>query len=73
MKRVKKMKNDKKKQAVSPFAGGCWFCEKKTTNMQFSCEFDTMVHKNCIKKALIANSKHPEAKIMAREFDITIK
>lgn len=66
------MAKKKKKSRVSPFKGGCWFCERKTMNMEFSCEFDTMVHKNCIKRALIANPKHPEAKIMAREFEIKV-
>lgn len=65
-------KKKQNQERVSPFAGGCWFCEKKTTNMQFSCEFDTMVHKNCIKRALIANPKHPEAKLMAKEFEIKV-
>lgn len=41
-------------------------------NMEFSCEFDTMVHKNCIKRALLANSKHPEARIMARELEVKV-
>lgn len=67
------MKDNKKNKVVSPFASGCYFCKKKSTNMQFSCEFSTMVHENCIKKALVRNHKHREAKIMARELDIRTK
>lgn len=65
-------KKKKTKKQVSPFAGGCWFCFKKTKNMQFSCEFDTMVHESCIKKVLMRDSKHAEARIMARELEVKI-
>lgn len=62
----------KQNQKGSSFDQGCWFCGKKGKNMQFSCEFDTMVHEDCIKKTLIMDEKHPEAKIMARELEIKI-
>lgn len=66
------MSQKKQNKKDSVFNGGCWFCCKKTKNMQFSCEFDTMVHESCIRKTLIKNRKHPEAKIMARELEIKI-
>ena len=51
-----------------PSEGGCWFCHEDSGPLDFSTEFDTNVHVDCIKSALAHDN--PEAVIMAREFDL---
>lgn len=53
--------------AVHPRDGGCWYCHKATGPINFSCEFDTYAHEDCIGRAVIADPGDLEAKIMWRE------
>ena len=55
---------------LHPSKGGCWFCHEDDTNecLYFDCEFDTYVHKSCIKYELSIDpasvNYNPEAEIM---------
>ena len=33
-----------------PIEGGCWFCHRKTGDMEFDTEFDTYYHIDCLEK-----------------------
>lgn len=52
---------------VSPKDGGCWFCHKDFGVMEFSTEFDTNLHEDCLRYALKAEPNNPEAKLMLAE------
>jgi len=51
---------------LSPAKGGCWFCHQDDdeNNIVYDVEFDTFVHKRCIKQVLEDDPDHPEAKLM---------
>jgi hypothetical protein len=51
---------------LSPSDGGCWFCSTDDEHepLVFDLEFDTYVHKSCIRKALEEDPENPEAKLM---------
>jgi hypothetical protein len=51
----------------SPSEGGCWYCHKEDDDLDFSSEFDTWVHTNCILERLQDVPQDPEALIMKRE------
>lgn len=62
-----------------PSKDGCWYCydnENTEANpLYFCCEFDTMIHLNCIKKRLEEHTRlnetwedDPEIEIIASEF-----
>lgn len=60
---------------LSPVNGGCWFCStevKEGDNGLFSGEFDTNLHKTCLEESLEKDPSHPEARIIAREFGMTL-
>jgi hypothetical protein len=49
---------------LPPQIGGCWYCNSKEpfADMAFDSEFDTNVHRGCIKAALEQDPEHPEAR-----------
>ena len=50
---------------------GCWYCGGKNgDDLDFSIEFDTPVHKSCVREVLSKDKKDLEAKIFARELGI---
>jgi len=60
--------------SVPPSQGGCWYCYNKDNlnDMEFSFEWDTNVHLECLKEAL-QDPNNEEAKIIAREFGLDYK
>lgn len=53
--------------------GPCWFCKRLDADLEFSLEFDTNVHRQCIVKALEKDPHDSEARLMAREFGIIVE
>ena len=49
---------------ATPGGGGCWFCYRKDEALVFDIEWDTFVHKKCIRIALELDPVHPEAELM---------
>ena len=49
---------------VSPVDGGCWFCFEDYEPMIFDTEFDTYLHKDCLKKAIEKDPEDGEAQVM---------
>lgn len=61
------------KDYVSPNDGGCWYCNRKDEGLSFCHEFDTFIHIDCIKDALVQHvpeSEDVELECIAREFDL---
>jgi hypothetical protein len=52
---------------VTPNNGGCWFCNTDSGELYFSFEFDTYVHKDCVREKY--EKCNIEAKIIMREFN----
>ena len=50
---------------VSPQNGGCWFCHYDYAPMVFDTEFDTYLHRECLKKALEKDPEDGEAQAMS--------
>jgi len=46
---------------VSPADGGCWYCFMKTSDMYCSWEYDTNVHGECIREAIVKDPRNLEA------------
>jgi hypothetical protein len=42
----------------------CWFCRRNDDDLVLDTEFDTYVHRKCIKQALKDDPNHPEATLM---------
>ncbi len=57
---------------ISPCDGGCWYCNRTYTPMDFCSEFDTNIHRECVvERFKAANGKpDPELRIIAREFKL---
>lgn len=47
---------------------GCWYCGYGGDSDLFSWEFDTPVHKFCLRQRLREHPEDPEAQLMGREF-----
>lgn len=54
-------------ESIDPGDGGCWYCYDDQGWMQFSLEFDTYVHADCIRRHIEVSGLDDEAKILARE------
>lgn len=52
------------KGIVQPPDGGCWFCWNDTGDLVFDSEWDTYVHRSCIREALKEDPNHAEAVFM---------
>jgi len=51
-----------------PVEGGCWWCwSDPAGSEEFSMEWDTFYHKECLERILIADPENKEAKIMFAE------
>lgn len=54
-------------------AGGCWFCGYDGDQMEFSCEFDTYFHMDCLMEVLASSDQEhydQEAEIIGHEFGL---
>ena len=58
--------NGMAKGDLPPTQGGCWFCwhGEEAGPLHFSGEWDTFVHKHCVKRVLQKHPGHFEAEMM---------
>jgi len=51
---------------LNPSNGGCWFCytDDENEELVYDDEFDTNVHKSCIREALKEHPQNNEALLM---------
>jgi hypothetical protein len=69
---------DERTGKIVPQEGGCWYCWEENSELIFSCEFDTYIHRSCIinraKKVAkgYLNGYDPENEIFLREFGLDI-
>ncbi len=57
----RKNDNEAVKSDSIPDSIGCWFCSGMEGELVFDTEFDTPVHIDCIRNALIEDETHQEA------------
>ena len=55
---------------VGPNSGGCWYCGDNEGDMVLSAQFDTFLHIECLKAAILAEPGDLEAEILREEFGI---